>query len=269
MLDRDLAQRLGRRDAPGAARRRRDGHLADHDAEPQRGGERDEGAGRGERRPDLAPVGEDLHDRVREHRPCHEPEQPGDKRDDERLARDEPAHLARGGAERAEHRDLAAALRDGQRHRAGDDEQRDGPGDAAERAEDRDEAGAVRRRWGRRRLLRPHAPARAPRCPARAAARARRGARRATCRGAAVTPTAPTCPGSPDSVAASGWREEQRRLAPIARAAASRDAGHAVRGRRPSGVTTRTRRADARAEADVGDDVARPRGPPALVSRRA
>ena len=57
----------------------------------------------------------------------------------------------RGGAERAQHGDLAATLDDRERERAGHDEQRDGAGDPSHGAEDGDECRLGRRRGDHRR----------------------------------------------------------------------------------------------------------------------
>ena len=144
VLDRDLAQRLGRADPARPARGGDDRELGDADAHAERRDERDPGAagreavaarrrGRRARRRSRRPAGRRPAGRA----------PPATQRDDQRLAGDQPADLARRRAERAQHRGLAPALGDRERERAGDDEQRDGAGDAAHRAEDRDQGLAV------------------------------------------------------------------------------------------------------------------------------
>ena len=85
-----------------------------------------------------------MEDRVGQRPAGDDAERAGDDRDDQRLGGDQPPHLARRRAERAQHRRLAAALGDRERERAGHDEQRDRAGDAAHRPEDRDQRLAFR-----------------------------------------------------------------------------------------------------------------------------
>ena len=150
MLDRDLAQGVGRRDASGAPGGGGDRDLRDHDAHAQRGGEGDRRVRGRERGADDAMVRERRDDRVRQRPAGEHAERAGDERDEQRLAGDQPADLPRRGAEGAQDGGLAPALGDCERERPGDDEQRDRARDAAEGTEDRDQAGTV----GRRRIAR-------------------------------------------------------------------------------------------------------------------
>jgi hypothetical protein len=61
---------------------------------------------------------------------------PSDEREQEGLAGDHPAHLARGRPHRAQQRDLASPLRGRERERARDDEHRHEARDPPERAEE-------------------------------------------------------------------------------------------------------------------------------------
>ena len=128
-------------------------------------------------------------------RPASRPSALADQRDEQRLRGDQPADLARRRPEGAQHRGLPPALGDHERERAGDDEQRHEAGDAAHRAEDRDERRTVARLRvagvgvGRVGAVE-HVEARP--CPAR----------RACAPGLAMTPTALTRPGAPESASA-------------------------------------------------------------------
>ena len=193
---------------------------------------------------DRAVVGEDRDDRVGERAPGEQAEHAGDDGHDQRLAGDQPPDLMRRGAERAQHGDLAPPLRDGERERAGDDEQRDRAGDPAHRPEDRDERRAVGgarvagvgvgrvvavedlegRRGGE-----PAAARRARRGGGRrGGGRVRRGAAAASRDGAAMALTSPACP--------TGGRrlvgEEERRRAGRAADGAGDAERRLARGRR-------------------------------------
>ena len=146
MFDRDLAQRVGRRDAPGPASRGEDGELGDHDAHAERRHERDDRVRRRERRSDLAAIREDVDDEIRERAARDHAQRAGDQRHEQRFAGDQPADLRWRRAERAQHGGLAPALGDGERERSGDHEQGDRAGDAAQSAEDGDQPGTIRRR---------------------------------------------------------------------------------------------------------------------------
>ena len=139
MLDRCLAQRLGGARAPGTAGRREDRQLSDQDPAAECRDERDPRVARSEARRDGVVSGEDADDRVGERAPGEQAEATGHERDDQRLAGDQAPDLVRRGAERAQHRHLAPTLRDGQRERAGDNEQRDRARDPAHGPEDRDQ----------------------------------------------------------------------------------------------------------------------------------
>ena len=111
---------------------------------------------------DRAVVGHDVHDRGRQRPTGEQAERAGDDRDDQRLAGDQPPHLVRRGAERAQHRDLAAALHDRQRERPGDDEQRDASRRSRPSSRRSPPARPGRRRADRSRRRRPHGRGRAP-----------------------------------------------------------------------------------------------------------
>ena len=91
----------------------------------------------------TAVVDHDAGDRARERGAGQQAESAGEQRDDQRLAGDQPAHLARRGAQRAQDGRLAPPLRDREAERAGHDEQRDQARDAAHRPEDGDQARAA------------------------------------------------------------------------------------------------------------------------------
>ena len=109
---------------------------------------------------------------------------------------------ARRRAERAQHRGLPAALGDRERERPGDHEQRDRTGDPAQRAEDGDQPRAVRRGRVAGVGVGGVPRDRGPRSRARGAPPGGRAARPADVPGSAITPTALTRPGAPDSAAA-------------------------------------------------------------------
>ena len=144
MLDRDLAQRLRRPGAPRPERCRDDGELGNADAHAERRHERDPGCARRKVARHHAAVLEHVEDRVGKRPAGGEPKPAGDQRDDQGLGSDQTAHLAGRGAERAQHRRLAASLGDRERERAGHDEQRDRAGDAPHGPEDRDQRLAFR-----------------------------------------------------------------------------------------------------------------------------
>ena len=160
----------------------------------------DECAGR-ERRSDLAAILQDADDEVRERPPCEQPESARKQRHEQRLAGDEAPDLARRRTERAQHRGLPPPLGDRERERPGDHEQRDRTGDPAHRAEDRDEPRTV----GGGRVARVGiCGVRGDRGPRSRAQTLRQSARSAAgdVPGSAMTPTALTRPGAPDSVPA-------------------------------------------------------------------
>ena len=188
VLDRDLAQRVRGRDAPRAAGGGGDGELADRDAHGERRGQRDQRVPGREPGADLAAVDEDADDGVGERATGEQPERARDQRHQQRLARDQAAHLPWRRAERAQDGRLAPPLGDREGERAGDDEQGDRARDPAERPEDRDQPGAVGRgrvarrprpRRGRRRGRRRRRPAaaRAGRAGPSRTSRARRSRR--------------------------------------------------------------------------------------------
>ena len=201
VLDRHLAQRLGRAHAPRPPRRRHHRDLGDADAHAERGGERDPGMARLEAGRHHAVVGQHADDGAGE-RPAREQAEPArDHREQERLRRDQPPDLARRRPEGAQHRRLTAALGDRERERARHDEQRDGARDPAHRPEDRDEGGAIGRARvagvGVRRVVAVEDLDAGPR---RCSSRARSAV--GDTPGAATTPTALTRPGAPDCAAA-------------------------------------------------------------------
>ena len=177
VLDRRLAQRLGRAGAAGAAGGGEDRELRDQDAAAERRHERDPRVAGREARRDGVVVGEDVDDRVGQRPPASEAERAGDERDDQRLAGDQPPDLVRRGAERAQHRDLVAPLDDRQRERAGDDEQRDQRRRSRPSSRRSRPARRGRRRAGRSRRRRPRGRGRAPRARASPAGRGRPPAR--------------------------------------------------------------------------------------------
>ena len=258
MLDRDLAQRVGRRDAPGAACRGEDGELRDQDAHAERRHERDDRVRRRERRSDLAAIGEDVHDEVRERAARDQAERAGDQRHEQRFAGDQPADLRRGRAECAQHGGLPPALGDGERERPGHDEQRDGAGDAAQRAEDGDEAGTIRSGRvagvgiGRVPAIEDLDPA--PEALLQATAQYGGGGP-----GLGDHADGVDLPGSAGQCGGDGGCEEHRGLALVARAAGVGEPADAV-ARVTGGRDDPQHRADVRAQPDVGDHVARPAG---------
>ena len=140
VLDRDLAQRLGRADLAGAAGGRDDRELRDADAHPERGDQRDPRMARASKPAGTSPwPASRSTSALASGRPASRPSALGHERDEQRLGRDQAADLARRRPERAQHRGLPPALGDRERERAGDHEQRDEAGDAAHRAEDRDQ----------------------------------------------------------------------------------------------------------------------------------
>ena len=255
MLDGDLAQRVGRRDASGTAGGGEHGELRDQDAHAEGGHERDRRMRRRERRPDLAAVGEEGDDDVRERTAGGEPERAGDQRHEQRFTGDQPADLLRRRTECAQHGGLAPALGDRERERPGDDEQRDRTGDAAEGAEDGDEAGAVR--CGRVAGVGIGRVARIkdldPAAQAFLQVTAQCGGRRPVLGDHA---DGVDLPGGAGQCAGDRGCEEHRGLALVARPASVGDPRHAV-----ARVTGRSddahHRAHLRAEPGVGDDVAR------------
>ena len=143
VLDRNFAQRLGRADAAGAARGGDHGELGDPDAGADGGGQRDQRAPEREALGRDPAIDEQLDDGQRKRAAGQDAEGGGGQRDDQRLAGDQPAHLAGRRAERAQDRGLAPALGDREREGAGHDEQRHGAGDPGHRAEDRHQGFAV------------------------------------------------------------------------------------------------------------------------------
>jgi hypothetical protein len=141
MLDRRLAQRFGRLGAPGAARRRDDRRLREPDAQSRRRGGGNQRRAKLEAALQDAVLLEPAHDRRGERAAEGDAGGRRCERDHQSLAGDQPADLARRGAESAQRGDLPAALRESQGEGAGDDEQRHGPGDTGHRAEDRDDRG--------------------------------------------------------------------------------------------------------------------------------
>ncbi len=195
--------------------------CADRDAHGERRGQRDQRVPGREPGADLAAVDEHADDGVGERAPGEQPERARDQRHQQRLARDQAAHLPWRRAERAQDGRLAPPLGDREGERAGDDEQGDRARDPAERPEDRDQPGAV----GRGRVARVrvrgvagvedvHAVAQPLREPA---VQVRRG--RPTLGDHADRVDAPRPAGQPPG---DGVGEEQRRLAGVAGAARRR-----------------------------------------------
>ena len=108
VLDGDVAERLGGPDLAGAARGGDDGELGDDDAHAERGGERDPGVPGGRSRGHVAAAGEEVDERVGE-RPARPAARgaPATSETSSASVGDQAADLARGGAERPQHRGLA------------------------------------------------------------------------------------------------------------------------------------------------------------------
>ena len=191
-------------------------------------------------------------------RPASRPERAGDQRHEQRLAGDQPADLRRRRAESAQHRGLPPALGDRERERSGDHEQGHGTGDAAQSAEDGDQAGTIRGGRvagvgvGRVPAIEDLEPV-----PRRSSRRLRSAA--ADVPGSAIDTDRVDLSRSAGQRRGDRGREEHRGLALVAGAAGVGEAGDAVArvaGRRDDPQ----RGADACAQPDVGDHVARPAG---------
>ena len=146
MFDRDLAKRVGRRDAPGSASCGEDGELRDQDTHAERRHERDDRVRRRERRSDLAAIGEDVDDEIRERAARDHAQRAGHQRHEQRFSGDQPADLRWRRAQCTQHGGLAPALGDGKGERSSDHEQGNRTGDAAQSAEDGDQPSTIRRR---------------------------------------------------------------------------------------------------------------------------
>ena len=253
MLDGHLAQSVGRRDAPGAASRGGHRDLGDEDSHGEGRDERDGRVRRRERRSDLATFRQDADDEVRERPPCKEPESARKQGHEQRLAGDEAPDLARRRTERTQHGGLPPPLGDRQRERPGDHEQRDRAGDPAHRAEDRDEPRTVS--GGRVACVGicgvPAIEDLGPAAETLRQSAAQRGRRRAgVCDDADRVDPA----GGTGQRAGDRPREEDRSLTAVTGPARVGEAADAVP-RLAGGRDDPQRRADARTEPGVGDDV--------------
>ena len=232
-----------------------DGQLRDPDPEAERGRERDPRVGGLEAERHRAVIGEHAGERVGQRAAGDQAEPAGDERDEQRLVRDQPAHLTRAGAERAQHGGLAPALGDRQRERAGDDEQRDGAGQAAHRAEDCHHrlavAGVGVARIGIGGVVAVEHVDAAAELLAQPVAQGRDA-------GAGLCEDADRrhAPGRPGQAGGRRVGEEQRSLTPVAPAGRARQPAHADGGL-PAGGGDPQRVAGADAEARVGHDLAR------------